>query len=853
MGMEAAGPDTFFDKRFRLFPADRSLAAEYAQLDGHDQPGKGIECADGYHRLLQLHSAPSVDSDHRSRPDAVSCDCVVELVAVSATLKNNYDRTGIRGTNDMSMKTVRMSAMALLLVFALGGCSSSPQARRDKHLTRGKELVNKREYSRAILEFRNAVQAMPKDAEPYYQIGVASSAAGDVRTAYLSFRRATELDPRHANAQLRLAQMLAHGDQPHLKDAEERLKAVLGHSSIQSPEMLNTLAFTELRLGKAKDAEETLEQALAQSPGELTSAVLLARTKLWQKDIKGAEEVLTKACEQTPGSADARRILGEFYVIQGKLTDAEPQLRRAFEMDPNSSSIIQDLARLDLTLGRKQDAEKRFKRLAGFEEYKSIYATFLFQEGRREEALREFEKIVARSPDNRQARSELVATYVAMGRTPEAVKVLEAAIKKNPKDGDALLQRAEILIRMGKLADAETDINQVRRIRSAAPEVHYVAAKLHEARGTTLTYRQELAETLRLNPTLEPVRVELAHNLVNSNEPRAALDLLNAAPDVQKASAAIVEQRNWANWALGDMTEMRRGIDHGLAQKRSVNFLVQDGLWKLRKGDANGARAVFEEALKIDPFDVRPLQFLSQSYARTKDSQLALQKVKEYAARQPKSAPVQQLLGKLLMAEKDHAGARSAFMAAKAADPQFVEADLSLAQLDVRDRKISVARNKIEGILAVKGGDIAARQWLASVQVIEGNSSASIENFRKVVAADPRNSEALNNLAYLLADRGAQLDEALKYAEKAVELAPDQPEYYDTLGWVLYRKGIYASAVKYLERTDKESAVSKYHLAMAYAKAGDPKRGRSALEAALKLNPDRPEAKLARQVVEQAR
>jgi hypothetical protein len=44
--------------------------------------------------------------------------------------------------------------------------------------------------------------------------------------------------------------------------------------------------------------------------------------------------------------------------------------------------------------------------------------------------------------------------------------------------------------------------------------------------------------------------------------------------------------------------------------------------------------------------------------------------------------------------------------------------------------------------------------------------------------------------------------------------------------------------------------VVKYHLAMAYAKAGDISRGRSTLLAALAINPNLPEAKLARQVVD---
>jgi Tfp pilus assembly protein PilF len=57
----------------------------------------------------------------------------------------------------------------------------------------------------------------------------------------------------------------------------------------------------------------------------------------------------------------------------------------------------------------------------------------------------------------------------------------------------------------------------------------------------------------------------------------------------------------------------------------------------------------------------------------------------------------------------------------------------------------------------------------------------------------------------------------------------------------------------FLERANagKDTTV-KYHLAMAYAKAGDLAHGKTTLAAALKANPNAPEAKLAQQVLAEA-
>ncbi len=88
---------------------------------------------------------------------------------------------------------------------------------------------------------------------------------------------------------------------------------------------------------------------------------------------------------------------------------------------------------------------------------------------------------------------------------------------------------------------------------------------------------------------------------------------MNAAPADQKQLAPVIVERNWALWAAGDMAEMRKGIDQGLSRGRSADLLLQDGLWKLKSGNPSGARASFEEALKINPADVRALSALNRN------------------------------------------------------------------------------------------------------------------------------------------------------------------------------------------------------------------------------------------------
>jgi tetratricopeptide (TPR) repeat protein len=746
------------------------------------------------------------------------------------------------------------------MALACTGCGRSPEAKSARYIDAGKALMQKGNPVRAILEFHNAVQAAPKNAEAYYQLGLAYLARQDYGNAVGGFRQAIKLNPKHTAAKLRLAELMASVTDPDvLKDAQQRLQDLI-EGDPGNPDALHALALTELKLGDASDAMQHLELALADASTsqELAIAITLAQAKLQQKDAKGAEDVLKKACEKSSTPADAMVYLGQFYISQHRAAEAEQQFQRALSVDPRNGVALFNLAKLQYMTGRIPEAEQSFKRLSGLPGFKPVYAIFLFQTGRKDEAVREFERLAKADPEDRAARTRLVTVYWSLNRLPEAEEILNQALKKNAKDLDALLQRGEMYLSAGKYAQAETDLNQVGHLQPGAPEVHYILAKLHLARGAEPSYRQELTKALELNPYLLPVRLELARALLAAKNAQAALDVLNQASQSQKQSTPVLVQRNWVLWSLGDLADMRKGIDQGLTRERSEDLLIQDGLWKLRSGDPAAGRKAIEEALKIDPSDLRALQALTQTYVAQKNAPAALQKVKEYAASQPKSAVVQELLGELLANSGDLAGARAAFAAAKTDSPEHLQADLNLVRLDMEQGKWDDAQKRLEAAASAGPATTLPRLWLAVIEEVRGQKSKAVEDYRKVVDSDPNQAQALNNLAYLLADYSHNLDEALKYAQRAVELDPAKPVYAGTLGWILYQRGLYTSALPYLERASaapyaeslaSRSAVPKYHLAMAYAKLGDKQRSHATLEAALKLDPNLPEAKMARDVV----
>ena len=349
-------------------------------------------------------------------------------------------------------------------------------------------------------------------------------------------------------------------------------------------------------------------------------------------------------------------------------------------------------------------------------------------------------------------------------------------------------------------------------------------------------------------------RVELAAALISNRGPQQALSLLDEAPADQKKILPVIIQRNWALLALGRLPEAHKAIDEVLAARKVPEALLQDAVLKLEQKSYAAARAAAEETLNGSPGEIRALRVLVQGYAAQKQMPAAVAKVREHAARQPRSAPVQQFLGELLMANGDKAGARTAFEAAKSADGSLVAADLALAHLDAFEGKRDESRNILSAVVAAHPNNIAAQYSWAQLELADGKITAAIEHYRKLLALDGKNTAALNDLAYLLADT-KQPDEALKYAQQAKELQPESSAVDDTLGWTYYQKGMYSLAVTHLQSAVAKEGTARrqYHLAMACLRAGDAKRGRQVLDTALKLDATLPEAQAARQMFASAR
>ncbi len=138
--------------------------------------------------------------------------------------------------------------------------------------------------------------------------------------------------------------------------------------------------------------------------------------------------------------------------------------------------------------------------------------------------------------------------------------------------------------------------------------------------------------------------------------------------------------------------------------------------------------------------------------------------------------------------------------------------------------------------------DAQSNAMLALALSKAGKTADSERAYREALALEPENPLVKNNLAYLLAEKGGNLDDALRLAQEASRQQPGILPLSDTLAYIYIKKNLPDSAIQILSnatRKDPKQPVYRYHLAMALLQKGDKSGARRQCEAALSDGPSK--------------
>jgi len=174
-------------------------------------------------------------------------------------------------------------------------------------------------------------------------------------------------------------------------------------------------------------------------------------------------------------------------------------------------------------------------------------------------------------------------------------------------------------------------------------------------------------------------------------------------------------------------------------------------------------------------------------------------------------------------------------------NPSSAELHLQLAEVRLRSGDIAAALLSFRTARELNPMDAHAAFGLARLLETTGQKQEAAAAYEETLKIDPNYVPALNNLAYLDANLGVNLDRALTLAQRAVENLPGEPTCIDTLALVHLKRGLIDQAIgMFRGLVDGNPANPSFHLHLAMALFAARQRNDSRAELQLAMSRNLP-------------
>jgi tetratricopeptide (TPR) repeat protein len=272
----------------------------------------------------------------------------------------------------------------------------------------------------------------------------------------------------------------------------------------------------------------------------------------------------------------------------------------------------------------------------------------------------------------------------------------------------------------------------------------------------------------------------------------------------------------------------------------SVDLLYARGRILLAQQELEPARELLLAANEMKPNNPRLLSSLYAIDRVTGKTSHSIKRINDAIEADPEVSGLWYLKGLVALEVGDQDGAEKSFKKSIDLDPNRLDAYQQLAALYQSTGRGDEMLTIYEQAIEAQPESAPSHHFLGVLYEMRGRTDDAKEQYELAIQYDPSLGESKNNLAYLLAERGEDLDTALKLAQEAKAAMPDSANAADTLGWVLYKRGVSSAAIGYLREALQVSDPDEpgrgeilNHLAMAYEAAGQNDKAVESLEAAV--------------------
>jgi tetratricopeptide (TPR) repeat protein len=810
--------------------------------------------------------------------------------------------------------SLAIAVVSLVLAVGLMGCGSDPE-RAAAHLERAERLLVDGRRAEAVLEFRTALQRDPDNLEATRRLAQIELLGGEYESALDHLKAAYRLAPDSSEVTLELAKVLRAGNPKRARllideviaREPENVTAYMARSELELHQGRTEAALREARralelapddpmahlqyayavLGRIRHAQllgrvsdpalqkaaisafesyvehggsrpwnARIEQARVMStlPGKRLEALALYRT--------AAEEMFAQVgtAEQLRGTRNAlefARMIGDDDLLDwslGKLLGLRPQNIEAWvsllKVRKRRSRSAEDVA-LEMVSQLPNDPQAHIE-----------YARYIISRGRLAEALEYLEE-KARDP-NIEAPPLLGAlanTLHAARRPRESVRMVERLELEYPGHPRAVLERAQLDLRAGKVQQAVESLRKlVKQFESR--DAYRLLAHAEELSGNRTAAIRAVTSAIQSSPNFSFTEERIRARMLAENG-RCPAAIKNLAA-VRERTPLLDEDKillALCRYNSGSEKLGRHLLEEVLAQPRPPPEAVLE--YSRREGTSQGvtgrAYQELERLLIRKPQNWQAIVELTRLDQRAGRGEHALRRLDRESARNPDAVParIRLLRARLRLAAGDPAAALDDAKAAVESEPHLPEAIELLASLyaGLGQPDAAIAALEQAGHL----GALGARHHLllGELHRAEGREELALHSFENALAAGSQRPILKNDVAFLLAKQGRDLERALRLATQAAAELANDPNAVDTLGYVYLQSGDAGVALVHfedaIERTETPQPSFYYHLGLALRSLDRSEDAARAFEAALEINEVFPEAIDARQALEGTR
>ena len=318
---------------------------------------------------------------------------------------------------------------------------------------------------------------------------------------------------------------------------------------------------------------------------------------------------------------------------------------------------------------------------------------------------------------------------------------------------------------------------------------------------------------------------------------------LERAAKIKPGSVEV--ETSWARYyyAIGDYQVAEARLKKA-AQMDANAFIPRvdlADLYMTKLGKPQLAVAAYRDAIRTSPLHAGARFGLGVALAATGDNAGALVELEQSARFEPDNPLPLRAIGQVHVAERRFDAGIQAFTKAISLRPTFAALYTDRAEAHGRSGDDVKALSDYDQALKHAPKFAEAHVGKGMVYQRQGKADDAQAAYLAAVAIDGKNAVAYNNLAWLAAERKTRLDDALAWATKATQIAPNAGPYFDTLGWVHRARNEHDRATIALEKAVKLSptyAEAHYHLGVVHSEGNRRPLAVAAFKKALALDPD---------------